>query len=467
MNNTKPLRRKAFYNAVWRWHFYAGLFCMPFVVWLALTGSIYLWRPQIEAWLDKPYDHLATSGPLASPDSQVAAAVASVPGSRLQKYILPQRDDQAVRVLVNKGGTSSRVYVDPRSLAILRVATEEKRPLRVIFHLHGELLAGAVGSYLVEIAACWAIVMLLTGLYLWWPVGQSGLAGVLYPRLRGGGRLFWRDIHATAGIWVSLFALGLILTGLPWAKGWGSYLTEIRSVTGTSRGAVDWTIGGKTPKSDEMMGDHAGHMGMGMKMGMNMGMGMSMPAPVPHPGELESVIATVRPLGVAPPVLILPPAAAGKPWSIASDAADRPLRSDLKIDGPTGKLLSTTAFADRYWIDRAIGYGVAGHEGALFGLANQILATLTALFLVILSVSGTVMWWRRRSTGLLGAPIALSRPKIGAGLVALIVALGLYLPLFGATLVLVVLLEHLVLRRVPQASKWLGLASDALAARAA
>ncbi|MEO9133271.1 MAG: PepSY domain-containing protein [Sphingomonas sp.] len=447
MDETKPMRRKAFYNAVWRWHFYAGLFCMPFVVWLALTGSIYLWRPQIEAWLDKPYDHLATSGPLASPDSQVAAAVASVPGSRLQKYILPQRGDQAVRILVIKGGISSRVYVDPRNLAILKVATEEKRPLRVIFHLHGELLAGAVGSYLVEIAACWAIVMLLTGLYLWWPVGQSGLAGVLYPRLRGGGRLFWRDIHATAGIWVSLLALGLILTGLPWAKGWGSYLTEIRAMTGTSRGAVDWTIGGKTPKLDAMLGDHAGHMGVGM----------AMPAPETRPGELARVIATVRPLGVAPPILILPPAAAGKPWSIASDAADRPLRSDLKVDGPTGTLLSTTAFADRHWIDRAIGYGVAGHEGALFGIANQILGTLTALFLGILSVSGVVMWWRRRSAGLLGAPIALSRPKIGAGLVALIVALGLYLPMFGATLVLVLLLERLLLRRLPATSAWLGL----------
>jgi uncharacterized iron-regulated membrane protein len=28
------------YNAVWRWHFYAGLFCMPFVLWLAATGTI-------------------------------------------------------------------------------------------------------------------------------------------------------------------------------------------------------------------------------------------------------------------------------------------------------------------------------------------------------------------------------------------------------------------------------------------
>lgn len=32
------------YRTVWRWHFYAGLFCIPFVIWLSITGSIYLFK---------------------------------------------------------------------------------------------------------------------------------------------------------------------------------------------------------------------------------------------------------------------------------------------------------------------------------------------------------------------------------------------------------------------------------------
>ena len=46
------------YRAVWRWHFYASLFCIPFVIVLAASGSIYLFKPQIEAWNERPYDHL-------------------------------------------------------------------------------------------------------------------------------------------------------------------------------------------------------------------------------------------------------------------------------------------------------------------------------------------------------------------------------------------------------------------------
>ena len=39
------------YRTLWRWHFYAGLFVMPFLVILAITGTIYCFQPQIEPLL--------------------------------------------------------------------------------------------------------------------------------------------------------------------------------------------------------------------------------------------------------------------------------------------------------------------------------------------------------------------------------------------------------------------------------
>ncbi len=39
------------YKAVWRWHFYAGLFCVPFLLLLSATGGIYLFDTQIESVL--------------------------------------------------------------------------------------------------------------------------------------------------------------------------------------------------------------------------------------------------------------------------------------------------------------------------------------------------------------------------------------------------------------------------------
>ncbi|WP_262503951.1 PepSY domain-containing protein [Sphingosinithalassobacter sp. CS137] len=54
------------YNAVWRWHFYAGLLTMPFVLWLTVTGTIYLWKPQIEAMLEHRFETIEAVGPRES-----------------------------------------------------------------------------------------------------------------------------------------------------------------------------------------------------------------------------------------------------------------------------------------------------------------------------------------------------------------------------------------------------------------
>ena len=430
------------YNAVWRWHFYAGLFCMPFVLWLAATGTIYLWKPQIEAWLERPYDTLVPVGQRVSADAQVKAALAAVPGATLHKYQLSQAPGEAARIIVGRHGIETRVYVDPYRLRVLGTETESERPLRVVSDLHGTFRAGNPGSYLVEIAACWTVTMLLTGLYLWWPRRARGLGGVLYPRLRSGKRRFWRDLHAVAGIWVGILALFLISTGLPWAKFWGSYLKEVRTVTGTLDGPQDWPTGARSA----MLGDHAEHDGMGMPH-------------APAPGaELDRIVAAVYPLGIAPPVLIAPPAAGGGAWTVTSDAANRPLRTQITVDGRTGALTSRRDFGDRHWIDRVVGYGIAAHEGALFGLANQLLGTLTAFLLATLSVSGAVMWWRKRPQGLLGAPIPLSRPRYGPLLIGTVLVLALAMPLFGTTLLLVTLADWMLLSRCPAARRWLGLA---------
>ena len=413
-------------RAVWRWHFYAGLFCIPFVLWLACTGSLYLWTPQIEALIDRPYTHLLYDGPAAPAAAQAKAAVAAVPGSAFSAYQLPDSARQAVQILVAKGGETTRVYVHPQSLAILKTIGDESRLTRVLFHLHGELLIGNPGSWLVEMAASWTIILLLTGLYLWWPRGR-GVAGVLWPRLSEKGRLFWRDLHAVIGFWVSIFALFLLVTGLPWAAAWGNYFKEIRVLTGTAVAQQDWTSGVTPPPAEK----HAGHGG---EMAMPMGMAMP-PAPSVDPA-IGRIVTAARGLAFAGPVMLVPPDDPGGNWTVRSDAENRPLRATATIDPATGAVVTRENFADRHVIDRVVGYGVAAHEGQLFGLANQILGTLVALGLITLSVSGAVLWWRRRPPGELGRPRREAGDRLPRPVVAAAILLAVVLPMFGASALL-------------------------------
>jgi uncharacterized iron-regulated membrane protein len=441
------------YRAIWRWHFYAGVFSIPLIIWLACTGSIYLFRPQIERWLDRPYDHLQISGARATPEQIAMAAVHAVPGSSLHTYQLPSSPAAATQVLVGMGKMEYRVYVHPGTLEILKVISEDKRPMKVIFHLHGELLAGDLGSRLVELAASWAIVLIVSGLYLWWPRQSEKLAGVLWIRLGKGQRIFWRDLHAVTGVWVSAFALFLLLTGLPWAKGWGSYFKKIRQVTGTSVAKQDWTTGRSSELAarEALNPEHAEHHGMMM---------MPQMPNLPNAYEpLNRIVPAAQKLDLAFPVLIVPAMKANGAWTVKSDSQNRPLQSTVMMNPETGTVLSRQDFREKHIIDRVLGVGIAAHEGQLFGLANQLLSLATAMGLVLLSVSAVVLWWRRRSVGVLGAPIPLGRPRWSFALVAVIVALAAYLPAMAASLALVLLLEKFVFPYIPGARRWLGLSA--------
>src|SRR3546814_20467326 len=76
-----------------------------------------------------------------------------------------------------------------------------------------------------------------------------GLAGVVWPRLKGGGCFFWRDLHAVTGFWISGLALVLLVTALPWAGVWGSAFKAARAEMGWVQGTQDWTLGGDAPSS--------------------------------------------------------------------------------------------------------------------------------------------------------------------------------------------------------------------------
>jgi uncharacterized iron-regulated membrane protein len=418
------------YRAIWRWHFHAGLFCIPFVVLLAITGSIYLFKPQIDALADRDVDRLSLSGPAATPAAQVAAAQASLPGAQLVAYELPRETDDAVRIHLRVSDGARRVvYVHPQSLRVLKVIAPGHRLTEIVKTLHGELFAGTSGSILVELTACWAIVMITTGLYLWWPRNARGLAGVLYPRLRSANGTFWRDLHAVTGIWISALALFLLLTALPWTTVWGGAFKGIRSLAAGSEVRQDWATGRADADAPDEHREHRGHVAGDVTMSV--------------PYSLDEVVSRVAGLSIAPPVLILPPSSAQHAWTIRGESQNRRLRRELALDAHSGAILRDQGFAQRAMVDRVIGVGISAHEGQLFGLANQLLGLLAALGLITLCVSAVVLWWRRRPEGESGIPAPkISGFRIERGLAALILALAVLLPVFGASLIVVAAADH-------------------------
>ena len=440
------MENTSFYRTIWRWHFYASLFVMPLVLVLATTGAIYLFKPQLDRWEERGFSNLSPHGAV-SPNAQLAAVMDANPGAQFHSYRLPARDGDAAMIHIGLAdGRSMRdVYVSPQG-DVLGSIDPDSRISATVSRIHGSLLIGKMGDGIVELAACWAIVMILTGLYMWWPRGQ-GLRGVVWPRLRSGKRIFLRDLHAVTGFWVSGLALVLLTTGLPWASVWGDAFRLARAELGLVQGAQDWKTGSHAPHAEH---DHDAMMKM-------------QAAGIPLIG-LSDMVAKAKLEKLPHPVLVKPPGAPerfGPPtpmaWTIKSEAQNRPLNRSISFDVATGKEMSRTGFADKHVIDRAVNYGIAWHEGQLFGWINQLVGVLTAMGLITLVISGFMMWRRRKPVDALGAPIAPAVPQKIRGVAVIMGVMAILLPLLAISLLALWLFDRLLLPRLPAFAIWLGI----------
>ena len=425
----------ATYRTIWRWHFYAGLFVLPFVLLLSVSGSIYLFKPQIDRWEERDYRGLSLEGAVSA-DRQLEAAEAAFPDGSFNHYRLPEEPGDAAMVQMGlPDGSLSEVFVSPQG-QVLGTLDPAERISNAVSRFHGSLMMGEWGDRLVELAASWTIVMILTGLYLWWPRPLRA-AGTLWPRLSLKGRPLMKDLHRVTGFWLAGFVLVMLASGLPWAGTWGSAFKWARGELGLVEGVQEWKIGAeKAAVAAPVAHDHgtASHS-------------PQMRADMPEQSlPLAASVQRAEAEDMAFPVLVLPPHApqrfgppTGNVWTVKSEAQNRPLVRSVTYDPQSGTELSRNGFADKHPIDRAINIGIAWHEGALFGLTNQIMGLVIALALIALSVLGVLMWLKRRPKGKLAAPPPGGR--LPRGLIAGIVVLALLLPLFGVSLVAILLFD--------------------------
>lgn len=440
------------YNTVWRWHFYAGLCVAPFAVLLAITGGIYLFQPQIEEWL---YSDLynVTPSPINIPaDQHVMTALKEFRGSKAVAYVPPATDSNSALVrLKTPDSRQFTVAIDPHTGKMLGAIEDQKRPMQIIRNLHGKLLSGALGQAIMELAASWVMVLLVTGIYLWWPRIRASVFGTVLPRLKAEGRIFWRDMHAVTGFWVSILLIFLILTGLPWSLVAGKAIGMLQAnIGGTPHTGLGWDGGGsKTVKSNVIdqgwATNHAEHMA---------GNAQSHETAGKKPLSLEEIITIARTIeGIKAPFEIRMPVNEEGVFSIVTlHKSDPAATAYIHLDQYTGHIVSEVRWKDFGIIAKGISLGVFIHEGKFFGLANQLLGLAACVGLILMVVAGITMWWKRRPAKSLGAPEGAKNMQVGSGIIIIAVALGILMPLMGASLAIILLAEWIASRWIKQSA---------------
>ena len=259
-------------SLLWRIHFWAALLASPFTLVAALTGLLYVFTPQIEAVRHGWLDHVAPAGAMRPLDEAVMAASAAAPaGWRLQSVLPayaandtvkavfeqqraasdgheghqhgPAKPMAAARSGIRSSSQGLTVYVNPYTARVIGALANQDRFGNWARKLHSRLLQGDGWRWMIELAASAMMLMLLTGVALWWPASaRQGL-----PQAGARGRIGWKQWHAFLGVALSVLTVAILATGLTWSKYAGKQIRTARNALGQAPPSVPRDMASAAP----------------------------------------------------------------------------------------------------------------------------------------------------------------------------------------------------------------------------
>jgi vanillate O-demethylase ferredoxin subunit len=344
-------------------HRWSGL-TMGFVIaFLAITGALFVLRPSIDQFVNGDLHDVAACSQRMPLDVLAGLARGVHPAAKLHSIEVSTAATSSIAV---KFTDKDYVYLNPCSGAVLGVQNQYGGLFGVADSLHrfrfmegGRVFAGWNN-------VAFLLLMVIGGLYLWWPRRGQRLKSALKfnPRLPGSARTI--NLHKVVGIYSSLVLLAITLTALPIS--FEPVQDLFYQLTGSHKLA-------KPPRSTPLEGAH--------RLPMEQFWQTSKLA-FPNQ-EWVSIRYPVKPADpVAFEVL-----ERGTPHEIA--------KSYLYLDAYSGATMGLLHYDTDIPLGRKIYlYCIALHSGLVGGLPYQILLLLACLGTAVLAYSGASPYLRRK-----------------------------------------------------------------------
>lgn len=396
--------KKNIYNLIWKWHFIGGLISLPIVVLLSITGIIYLFKDNYENKRLTEMTHITPKGNQISYQEQWEK-VENQWGKKPEALVINDENNKATEFTSGMFSHKSSFFIHPYTGEETGRITLNKTDMHQVRKLHGELLLGKFGTKIVELVASWMIVLLFSGIYLFWP--RNGFKSLFTIRTKLSKRILFRDIHAVTGFWFSFLIILILAGGLPWTDVFGSGYKWVQDSTESGFPSTWSSRSLKSVPSKESL-------------------------------PLDDLVNKSKQLHLNGKVSIHLPNSPTGIYSISNETSELSKMKVFHFDQYSGKLIKSHTWADigimmktRIWV-------MAFHQGQ-FGTWNFLLIILSAFALIVLSLSAVFSYLKRKPKENFRLPSTPKDLKLGVGLITMISILGLILPLFGISLIFIVL----------------------------
>lgn len=390
----------------WKWHFIAGIISLPFVLILSITGAIYLFKPQVENEVIENIQKITLQNEVEklSYDEQWEIAQKNSK-SKLNSVVISSRE-QSTEFISGRFGDKKSIFINPYSGDVSGTFEPKDTWMYKVRKLHGELLGGTIGTKIVELIACWMIVLIITGLYIWFPF-KKGTKGVFTIRFNEGKRILARDIHAVTGFWISILLLLILAGGLPWTDVFGGNFKKVQEWTNTGYSKTWRGIGLASTVKEKRI-------------------------------SLDEMIAIAKKENLPGTITLGLPKSPKNTFSVSNKTFPLSNQKMIHFDQYSGKLIKSHDWSDVGVLMRARMWLMAFHQGE-FGGWNWYLVFIVAILLTIMSSAAIFSYLLRKPKGKLGIPKQPKNFKLSISFIVFLITLGVVFPLFGISTVLIFL----------------------------
>lgn len=344
------------------------------------TGALLVFEDDITLLSYRHAAHVIPQGePL--PLAQLMESVEnSLPGAEITGVTIPSSKSTAYKVTVSNPNRAT-YYVNQYTGAV-NGKYERLEFFRTTLRLHRWLLdrnpgnAGIFwGKRIVGASTISFVVILLTGLALWYPKNRKMLRNRLKIVFAKGKNRFWYDLHVAGGFYALLLLLAMALTGLTWSYRWYSdafygIVTGNDSHSG-GRNVVS-AVSGATPQAggrNEAANEPVGKYTPWQK---------AVEAVIVENPDFARVVLSKETVSVY-----------DSEWG-NSRACDR-----YEFNPSTGTLETVQRYADNAKRSKARGWVYSVHVGSWGGFFSRLLAFCAAILGATLPLTGYYFWIRR------------------------------------------------------------------------
>lgn len=370
-------QKKPLFKRMVSWlHLWLGLGSGIIVCFMSISGCILAFEREIEDATQSYRFVESRKAPLAAPSVLEAIARKQLPGKKL--HSVSYEPGRACIASFYNGDPEYYylIFLDPYTGRVLKVKDMSEDFFRIVIDGHFYLwLPHEIGQPIVASATLIFVVMIITGIILWWPRNKAARKQRFSIKFNARWRRTNYDLHNVLGFYMSWVIIFIAFTGLVWGFQWFARSVYWVASGGGKEIAFTETLSDTTtaqrpallPAIDQVWlkvrKEHADFRGL-----------MEVHMPEDHKSSIE--------------VALNPDSKTY--WKADYRYYDQYSIKEIPVKHTYG-LLKDTKVADKI---ARMNYDI--HVGAVMGLPGKILAFCASLICASLPVTGFLIWRGRK-----------------------------------------------------------------------